>query len=156
MSQWKKTCLLCRRRGFDPWVGKIPLEKEMTTHSSLLAWRIPRTEESSGLQSTGSQRVGPDGAHAPRVLLISKIVSFPQSPRPWALHWARGLQHKTGTRRPCLHGVCWGKQTWSKSVLRNTDWPFQDSLQRDRELENKAGKSEADQDKLLWGGPSAE
>ena len=31
--------------GFDPWVEKIPLEEEMATHSSILAWRIPRTEE---------------------------------------------------------------------------------------------------------------
>ena len=35
-----------------------PLEKEMVTHSSILAWRIPWTEESGGLQFTGSQRVG--------------------------------------------------------------------------------------------------
>ena len=35
-----------------------PLEKEMATHSSSLAWRIPWTEEPGGLQSTGSQRVG--------------------------------------------------------------------------------------------------
>ena len=31
-----------------------PLEKEMATHSSILAWRIPRTEESGGLPSMGS------------------------------------------------------------------------------------------------------
>ena len=37
-----------------------PLEKEMATHSSILAWRIPRMEEFGGLQSTGSQRVGYD------------------------------------------------------------------------------------------------
>ena len=37
-----------------------PLEKEMATHSSILAWRIPWTEESGGMQSTGSQRVGHD------------------------------------------------------------------------------------------------
>ena len=36
------------------------LEKEMMTHSSVLAWRIPWTEEPAGLQSTGSQRVGYD------------------------------------------------------------------------------------------------
>ena len=35
-----------------------PLEKEMATHSSILAWRIPWTEEPGGLQSMGSQRVG--------------------------------------------------------------------------------------------------
>ena len=35
-----------------------PLEKEMATPSSILAWRIPWTEESGGLQSEGLQRVG--------------------------------------------------------------------------------------------------
>ena len=39
-----------------------PLEKEMATHSSTLAWKIPWTEESGGLQSMGSQRVRRDGA----------------------------------------------------------------------------------------------
>ena len=37
-----------------------PLEKEMATHFSILAWRIPWTEEPGGLQSTGSQRAGYD------------------------------------------------------------------------------------------------
>ena len=36
------------------------LEKEMTTHSSVLAWKIPWAEEPGGLQSVGSQRVGHD------------------------------------------------------------------------------------------------
>ena len=35
-----------------------PLEKEMATHSSILAWKIPWMEEPGGLQSVGSQRVG--------------------------------------------------------------------------------------------------
>ena len=37
-----------------------PLEKEITTHSSILAWEIPWTEEPGGLQSKGSQRVKHD------------------------------------------------------------------------------------------------
>ena len=37
-----------------------PLEKEMATHSSILAWKIPWTEDPGGLQSMGSQRVGRD------------------------------------------------------------------------------------------------
>ena len=46
-------------------LGSIPgsgrsLEKEMATHSSILAWRIPWMEEPGGLQSMGSQRVGHD------------------------------------------------------------------------------------------------
>ena len=40
------------------WEG--PLEEGMTAHSSVLDWRIPRTEESGGLQSIGLQRVGQD------------------------------------------------------------------------------------------------
>ena len=44
-------------------VGSIPgwgrsLEKEMATHSSILAWEVPWTEEPGGLQIVGSQRVG--------------------------------------------------------------------------------------------------
>ena len=44
-------------------LGSIPglkrsLEEEMATHSSILAWEIPWTEEPGGLQSVGSQRVG--------------------------------------------------------------------------------------------------
>ena len=37
-----------------------PLEEEMATHSRILAWEIPWTEKSGGLQSMGSQRVGQD------------------------------------------------------------------------------------------------
>ena len=48
----------------ETWVWSLgwedPLEKEMATHSSILAWRIPWTEEPGGLQSTGLQRVGHD------------------------------------------------------------------------------------------------
>ena len=44
----------------SPLVREDPLEKEMATHSTILAWRIPWTEEPGGLQSLGSQRVGHD------------------------------------------------------------------------------------------------
>ena len=44
------------------WVGPLgqedPLEEEMATHSSIPAWKIPWTEETGGLQSMRSQRVG--------------------------------------------------------------------------------------------------
>jgi hypothetical protein len=36
-----------------PWVRKIPLKKGMATYSSILAWRIPWTEEPGGIQSSG-------------------------------------------------------------------------------------------------------
>ena len=44
----------------QPLGREDPLEKEVATHSSILAWEIPRTGEPGGLQSTGSQRVGHD------------------------------------------------------------------------------------------------
>ena len=48
----------------ETWVQSLgqedPLEKGMATHSSILAWRIPWTEEPDGLQSIGLQRVGHD------------------------------------------------------------------------------------------------
>ena len=37
-----------------------PLEEEMATHSSVLAWKIPQIEDPGGVQSMGSQRVGHD------------------------------------------------------------------------------------------------
>ena len=47
----ESSCNVWGRPGFDPWVVKIPLEKEKATHSSILAWRILWTEEPLGLQS---------------------------------------------------------------------------------------------------------
>ena len=44
----------------QPLGWEDPLEKEMVTYSSTLAWKIPWTEEPGRLQSTGSQRVGHD------------------------------------------------------------------------------------------------
>ena len=48
----------------EPWVLSVgqedPLEEEMATHSNILAWEIPRTEKSGGIQSKESQRVGQD------------------------------------------------------------------------------------------------
>ena len=48
----------------ETWVWSLgwedPLEKRMATHSSILVWRIPWTEEPGGLQSMGSQRVRHD------------------------------------------------------------------------------------------------
>ena len=49
---------------WETWVQSLawedPLEKGMATHFSILAWKIPWTEEPGGLQSMGKQRVGHD------------------------------------------------------------------------------------------------
>ena len=59
----------------ETWVGPLgredSLEKERATHSSILAWRIPWTEEPGGLQSTALQRVGCDWATDTFVLKIN-------------------------------------------------------------------------------------
>ena len=61
-AEWQVISLQCRRPGFDTWIRTLgwedPLEKEMATHSSILAWKIPWTEEPDRLQFMGSQRVG--------------------------------------------------------------------------------------------------
>ena len=55
VCQWRRR----KRRRFNPWAGKI-LEEGLAIHSSILAWRIPWTEESGGLQSMGLQTVRHD------------------------------------------------------------------------------------------------
>ena len=59
-AQWVKRLPTIR----ETWVQSLgwedPLEKEMATHSSTLAWKIPWTEKTGKLQSMGSQRVGHD------------------------------------------------------------------------------------------------
>ena len=51
----------CNAGALVPSLGQEdPLEKDMGTHCSILAWRIPWTEKSRGLQSLGSQGVGHD------------------------------------------------------------------------------------------------
>ena len=54
----------CLTAMLETWVWSLGredhLEKEMATHSSTLAWKIPWTEEPGRLQSLGSQRVGHD------------------------------------------------------------------------------------------------
>ena len=67
-SSKKKTHMSRRKKEFfidiKTQIGSLgqedPLEQEMATHSSILAWRIPWTEEPGGLQSTESQRAGHD------------------------------------------------------------------------------------------------
>ena len=43
VAQLVKNPPAMQETGFNPWIGKIPLEKEKATHSSILAWRIPWT-----------------------------------------------------------------------------------------------------------------
>ena len=73
MAQWLKNPPAVQETQ-ETWVWSLgqddTLEKEMATHSSILAWEIPWTEETGGLQSKGWQRVGHDLAtkHSTQVL----------------------------------------------------------------------------------------
>ena len=63
MAQWVKNlpAMQDTEETRVPSLGQEdPLEKEMATHSFILAWKIPRTEELGGLQFMVSQRVGHD------------------------------------------------------------------------------------------------
>ena len=77
----------------ETWVRSLgredPLEEEMATHSSSLAWRIPRTEEPGGLQSVGSQRVG----HDLDLKLLRSTSWDPRTPR------------QTRAVAPCMSGT---------------------------------------------------
>ena len=56
----KESACQCKKCGFDPWVGQFPWRMKMAAHSSILAWKIPWTNEPGGLQSMGSWRVRHD------------------------------------------------------------------------------------------------
>ena len=59
MAKTGKNPPAMQETGFDPWVRKIDaLNKGMATHSSILAWEIPWTEEPGGLLFMGFQKVG--------------------------------------------------------------------------------------------------
>ena len=92
-----RTCLVTRRIKNPPvkqatrvpFLGwEDPLEKGMATHSSILDWRIPWTEEPGGLQSMGPQRVGHDWATNTPILSLkmSPVLQFRE-----ILLWERSL-----------------------------------------------------------------
>ena len=83
---------------WETWVPSLgqedPLEKEMATHSSTLAWKIPWLEEPGGLQSMGSQRVG----------RLSNFTSLHFSGKEPA---CQGRRHKRHGFDPCVSKIPW-------------------------------------------------
>ena len=67
-AQSVKNLPAMQETGFDPWIRKIPWRRKWQPTPVVLTKRIPRTEESGRLQSTGSQRVGHDLATKPTQL----------------------------------------------------------------------------------------
>ena len=68
-------CRRQRKHGFDPWVRKIPLEEDVATHFSILAWRIPWTEEPGWLLSIRSQRVKQDWSNSAGTILTIMLIT---------------------------------------------------------------------------------
>ena len=109
----------------DPWVRKIPWRREMVTHSSILAWRIPQMEKPGRLQSTGSQRVGHDWATS-----LYYTITLKQ----WVL--ASCTWQILDPHKPC-HFSCtlprlsgWAASTWSFARWRRAPllWKPQSAL----------------------------
>ena len=73
----KKFCLPMQETLGQCLCRENPLEKEVATHSSIVAWEIPWTEEPGGLQSMGSQRVGHDERLSLHSLISIIITSAP-------------------------------------------------------------------------------
>ena len=108
---------------WETWIRSLgwedPLEEGMETHSSVLAWKIPWTEEPGGLQSTGSQRVGQDWATKSFTTFISGLLnlrllflfllSLSSLFQP-LLHLSRSFQLCPAQPPRRAHWLCWDKQ----------------------------------------------
>ena len=117
----------------ETWVRSLgredPLEKGMATHSSILAWRIPWTEEPGRLQSMGSQRVGHDWATSlsftfmsyiglPRWLSVKRTHLPVQEMQIWTLGWENLLEKAMATHSSIL---AW-KSHGQRSLVSYSPW----------------------------------
>ena len=87
--------LACQRRRhkrhrFTPWVGKIPLEEEMTTHSSILAWRISWTGSLEGYSPEGHKKFNMEGSSLVHVPSAGPVFLGLQNPHPTFLIYMVG------------------------------------------------------------------
>ena len=94
----------------ETWVGSLrredPLEKEMATHSSTLAWKTPWMEEPGRLQSMGSQRVGQDWATSLcYAIVVTDLINSCKSILDWNI--IRDDQITSLLYSPCPHGFIW-------------------------------------------------
>ena len=100
------------------WVRSLgqedPLEKSMAAHSSILAWRIPWTEEPGRLQSMGLQRVRYDWVTSTFTFRLAFCWFFMSSSAPWASLecWNRVLSTLSLTH-------VWGCLGWAECALYN-------------------------------------
>ena len=76
VAQWVKCLPTMRETRVRSLGWEDPLEKEMATHSSTLAWRIPWREEPGGLQSMGSQSDTTERLHFHKALLNLSVIQI--------------------------------------------------------------------------------
>ena len=94
MAGWQRIPLLILETRVQSLGWEDPLEQEMATHSSILASKIPRTEEPGGLQTAGSQTGGCGLAHTCTTL-------------PGTEEKAQGSQTFAGRRQTSQGDCCW-------------------------------------------------
>ena len=102
-----------------------PLEKDMTTHSSTLAWKIPRMEERCRLQSMGSQRVGTWLSDFTSSFFLSGLLAFeiPDSQR-WPENKIN-IRHLASIQFSSALSICFGN---SRIFLWDNSEQLQDGL----------------------------
>ena len=101
LARWcigKEYTCQCRRGKkprFNPWVCRTPLEEEMATHSSILAWKILQTEEPDGLYSPRGHKELDMSKHTHKVARLVEECKFPEDTdhslfiiisTPWLIH----------------------------------------------------------------------
>ena len=89
------------------------LEEEMATHSRIVAWRMPGTEEPGGLPSMGLHRVGHDW---------SNLAAAAES--PWYLHLLHLVLHSHHPILSLLLKIQFSSVQFSRSVMSNSLWPY--------------------------------
>ena len=103
-----------------------PVEEDMATHSSILAWRIPWTEEHGGLQSIGSQRVRHDFSDWARMQVNNTIMNII---RVWCYSLMRIF---------CLEQIARTEinilKSYRKPFLKSSSVKLRDCLQRNTKL----------------------
>ena len=132
----------CKRRGFHPWIRKIPWRRKMAIHSSILAWEIAWTEEPSRLQSMESLKschdLTPNPQQQPRCVRaqsLSQVQLLAHEPEPARLfcpwnsprqeYWGgchflfQGIFLTQGSYPCLLHLLNWQKVSISLCHLGN-------------------------------------
>ena len=116
----------CRRPAFNPWVGKIPWRRKWPTHSSLLVWRIPRTEAAAsdqGLDATEHVR-----SRAPEGLITGGPDALDAKSKLPSPH----VKTKHVSRH-CLTSLVGQNRPWMKTSLFGGGWQRPEEVRQKRQ-----------------------